>query len=51
MGRNRYALVAVVAFIVIIGGWALLRTVRLRRSTRTRTRGWGTDVLTDHPAS
>jgi ribonuclease T1 len=26
MGRNRYALVAVIAFIVIIGGWALLRT-------------------------
>jgi guanyl-specific ribonuclease Sa len=26
MGRNRYALVAVVAFLVIIGGWALLRT-------------------------
>ncbi|KAA0081787.1 ribonuclease [Mycolicibacterium sp. P9-64] len=26
MGRNRYALVAVVAFVVIVGGWALFRT-------------------------
>src|SRR5882757_11460265 len=26
MGRSRYALVAVVALIVIAGGWALLRT-------------------------
>jgi len=26
MGRSRYALVAVVAFIVIVGGWALLGT-------------------------
>ena len=26
MGRNRYALVAVVAVVVILGGWALLRT-------------------------
>jgi ribonuclease T1 len=26
MGRRRYALVAVVALVVIVGGWALLRT-------------------------
>lgn len=26
MGRSRYALVALVAFIVIVGGWALLQT-------------------------
>jgi guanyl-specific ribonuclease Sa len=26
MGRSRYALVAVVAFIAIVGGWALFRT-------------------------